>query len=109
MPGWVVLVIIAREFIISGFRLVAAEKGVVIAASFWAKIKTTVQMIMALVLIFNFQVSPEWAAETFSSRISISASDLWSGRQVLSTPDNFSRLSLGRAVPLILARSSRLG
>ncbi|MCI9419041.1 MAG: CDP-diacylglycerol--glycerol-3-phosphate 3-phosphatidyltransferase [Eubacterium sp.] len=55
MPVWVVLAIIAREFIISGFRLVAAEKGVVIAASFWAKIKTTVQMIMAIVLIFNFQ------------------------------------------------------
>lgn len=55
MPTWVVIVIIAREFIISGFRLVAAEKGVVIAASFWAKIKTTVQMIMSIVLIFNFQ------------------------------------------------------
>lgn len=55
MPVWVVIVIIAREFIISGFRLVAAEKGVVIAASYWAKVKTTVQMIMAIVLIFNFQ------------------------------------------------------
>lgn len=55
MPVWVVIVIIAREFIISGFRLVAAEKGIVIAASYWAKVKTTVQMIMAIVLIFNFQ------------------------------------------------------
>ena len=55
MPVWVVIVIIGREFIISGFRLVAAEKGVVIAASYWAKVKTTVQMIMAIVLIFNFQ------------------------------------------------------
>lgn len=55
MPVWVVIVIIAREFIISGFRLVAAEKGVVIAASYWAKIKTAVQMIMSIVLIFNFQ------------------------------------------------------
>ena len=35
MPVWVVIVIIARDFIISGFRLVAAEKGVVIAASYW--------------------------------------------------------------------------
>lgn len=55
MPVWVVIVIIAREFIISGFRLVAAEKGIVIAASYWAKVKTTVQMVMAIVLIFNFQ------------------------------------------------------
>lgn len=55
MPVWVILVIIAREFIISGFRLVAAEKGIVIAASYWAKVKTTVQMIMSIVLIFNFQ------------------------------------------------------
>lgn len=55
MPVWVVIVIIAREFIISGFRLVAADKGVVIAASNWAKVKTAVQMIMAIVLIINFQ------------------------------------------------------
>lgn len=55
MPAWVVIIIIGREFIISGFRLVAVEKGVVIAASYWAKVKTTVQMIMAIVLIFNFQ------------------------------------------------------
>lgn len=55
MPVWIVIVIIAREFIISGFRLVAADKGVVIAASNWAKVKTAVQMIMAIVLIINFQ------------------------------------------------------
>lgn len=55
MPVWVVIVIIGREFIISGFRLVAAEKGIVIAASYWAKVKTTVQMVMAIVLIFDFQ------------------------------------------------------
>lgn len=55
MPVWVVIVIIAREFIISGFRFVAAEKGIVIAASYWGKVKTAVQMIMAIMLIFNFQ------------------------------------------------------
>ncbi len=58
IPTWVVIIIMAREFIISGFRLVAAERGIVIAASFWAKIKTTVQMIMSIVLIFNFQSLP---------------------------------------------------
>ena len=54
MPTWIVIIIISREFIISGFRLVAAEKGVVIAAGFWGKIKTVVQMVMSILLIFNF-------------------------------------------------------
>ena len=58
MPAWIVIIIIAREFIISGFRLIAAEKNVVIAAGMSGKIKTTVQMIMCCLLIarlpFNF-------------------------------------------------------
>ena len=39
IPAWVVIIIIAREFIISGFRLVASDNGVVIAASYWGKFK----------------------------------------------------------------------
>jgi CDP-diacylglycerol--glycerol-3-phosphate 3-phosphatidyltransferase len=54
MPAWVVIVIISREFIISGFRLVAAEKGVTIAASYWGKVKTVAQMAMSILLIFHF-------------------------------------------------------
>ena len=54
MPAWVVIVIISREFIISGFRLVAAEKGVTIAASYWGKVKTFVQMAMSIILVFHF-------------------------------------------------------
>ena len=54
MPAWVVIVIIAREFIISGFRLVASDAVVVIAASYWGKIKTVTQMIMAILLIVNW-------------------------------------------------------
>jgi CDP-diacylglycerol--glycerol-3-phosphate 3-phosphatidyltransferase len=53
MPAWAVIVIIAREFIISGFRLVASDAGVVIAASYWGKVKTVVQMVMSIVLIIN--------------------------------------------------------
>lgn len=49
----IVLVIIAREFIISGFRLIAADKGVVIAAGYWGKLKTVVQMTMIIVLLLN--------------------------------------------------------
>ena len=53
LPAWMVIVIIGREFIISGFRLVASDNGVVIAASYWGKFKTTFQMLMIIVLILN--------------------------------------------------------
>ena len=53
IPAWVVIIIIAREFIISGFRLVAADNGVVIAASYWGKFKTAFQMVTVIVLILN--------------------------------------------------------
>ncbi len=53
VPAWVVIIIIAREFIISGFRLIASDHGIVIAASWWGKLKTNVQMIMSVMLIVN--------------------------------------------------------
>ena len=54
IPAWVVIVIIAREFIISGFRLVASDKGVVIAAGYIGKVKTVFQMIMIMLMIIDF-------------------------------------------------------
>lgn len=54
LAAWIVIVIISREFIISGFRLVASDNGVVIAASYWGKFKTTFQMIMIVMLILDF-------------------------------------------------------
>ena len=53
LPAWIVIIIIAREFIISGFRLIASDNGVVIAASYWGKFKTTFQMLMVIVLILD--------------------------------------------------------
>ena len=50
MPSWIVMIIIAREFIISGFRLVASDNGIVIAAGIWGKCKTVCQMVMIVVL-----------------------------------------------------------
>ncbi len=55
IAAWIVLIIIAREFIISGFRLIAAEHQIVIAASYWGKFKTTFQMLMIIVLILDFE------------------------------------------------------
>lgn len=53
IPAWVVIIIIAREFIISGFRLIASDNGVVIAASYWGKFKTTFQILMVIVLMLQ--------------------------------------------------------
>jgi CDP-diacylglycerol---glycerol-3-phosphate 3-phosphatidyltransferase len=55
LAGWMVIIIISREFIISGFRLIASDNGVVIAASYWGKFKTVFQMVMIILLIADFQ------------------------------------------------------
>lgn len=64
IPAWVVIVIISREFIISGFRLIASDNGVVIAASYWGKIKTVTQMVMIVLLIADFSNSVMNVLET---------------------------------------------
>lgn len=53
VPLWTVLIVIFREFLISGFRLVAVEQNVVIAASKWGKYKTATQMISISLLLFD--------------------------------------------------------
>jgi len=55
MAAWMVIVIVSRDFIISGFRLVASDKGVVIAAGMSGKVKTVCQMVMSVLLIFHFE------------------------------------------------------
>lgn len=53
IPAWAVIVIILREFAISGLRLVAAENGKVIAAAGWGKAKTASQMTMIIIMLLN--------------------------------------------------------
>ena len=53
LASWIVIIMISREFIISGFRLIASDNGVVIAASYWGKFKTVFQMLMIIVLILD--------------------------------------------------------
>ncbi len=55
IPAWIVIIIISREFIISGFRLIASDNNVVIAASYWGKFKTTFQMVMVCLMIINIE------------------------------------------------------
>ena len=55
LPAWICIIIIAREFIISGFRLVASDNGIVIAASYWGKFKTVFQMLMVITMVFDFK------------------------------------------------------
>jgi CDP-diacylglycerol---glycerol-3-phosphate 3-phosphatidyltransferase len=53
LPSWVVIIIISREFIVTGFRVIAASEDIVIAAGFWGKIKTIVQMVMIVVVLLQ--------------------------------------------------------
>lgn len=63
LPAWMVIVIISREFIISGFRLVASDNGVVIAANYWGKFKTTFQMLMIILLLLEPQGALVWISQ----------------------------------------------
>ena len=54
LPAWIPIIVIFREFVVSGYRLVAVEKGgVVIAANIWGKIKTVTQMIGIILMFIN--------------------------------------------------------
>lgn len=59
IPAWVVIIIVSRELFISGFRILAADQGIVLAAGWWGKFKTAFSMIMLVVLIFNIQLQNE--------------------------------------------------
>lgn len=51
IPAWIVIILIAREFVVSGFRLVASDAGIVLAAGWSGKFKTAIQMVMCCLLI----------------------------------------------------------
>ncbi len=56
--AWVVIIIVAREFVISGFRLIAAEHQIVIAAGIWGKLKTVFQMAAIILLLLSCAWNP---------------------------------------------------
>ena len=89
VAAWPIIIIIAREFIISGFRLVASDNGVVIAASYWGKFKTTAQMIMCILFIVHLDNSVFFALEQIFLYLSVALTVIslveyvWKNRQVL--------------------------
>lgn len=92
LPSWVVIIIIAREFIISGFRLIASDNGIVIAASWWGKLKTISQMIMVIVLIADLGGIFDTIGAIFiviaTVLTIVSLLDyLWKNKQVISMQD----------------------
>ena len=92
IPSWVVIIIIGREFVISGFRLIASDNGVVIAANYWGKIKTVCQMIMIIVVIADLGgvfVVVEQVLIYLSLILTVIslATYLWDNRKVLSMQD----------------------
>ncbi|NLK20822.1 MAG: CDP-diacylglycerol--glycerol-3-phosphate 3-phosphatidyltransferase [Epulopiscium sp.] len=72
LPAWIVTIILSREFIITGFRIVAASEGIVIAASWWGKIKTISQMLMIIIILLNIpslyllEIILTWLAVAFT-------------------------------------------
>lgn len=92
LPAWIVIVIISREFIISGFRLVASDNGIVIAASYWGKFKTVSQMVMIILLIADLGGFWNTLGQIFVYialvLTIVSLVDyLWKNKQVLSMQD----------------------
>ena len=59
IPAWIVIIIISRELFISGFRILAADQGIVLAAGWWGKFKTAFSMVMIVVLIINTPLKNE--------------------------------------------------
>ena len=92
LPTVVCIIIIAREFAISGFRLVASDNGIVIAAGIWGKLKTISQMIMTILLIADFGGIFNTIETVFvviaTALTIISLIDyIWQNREVLSMQD----------------------
>jgi CDP-diacylglycerol---glycerol-3-phosphate 3-phosphatidyltransferase len=90
LAAWVAMVIIAREFMVSGLRMVAASQEVVIAASQWGKVKTTVQVVAIAALIVDSP--PPETVTTVLVAVAIAVT-VWSGieyfvdaRDVLRSP-----------------------
>jgi CDP-diacylglycerol--glycerol-3-phosphate 3-phosphatidyltransferase len=86
VPDWIVIIIIAREFAVSGLRLIAVSKGVVIAASTTAKLKTQSQMIAVIFALLEWPQSPYYLWVMYIAVVLTVISGLeyfWKGRHLI--------------------------
>ena len=81
MPAWMVTLILAREFMVTGLRLLAADKGIVLAAGPWGKHKTIWQMIFIIVVLFVgvFQGLETYSSGLWWSALFVTALSVFSG------------------------------
>lgn len=88
LPSWFVVIVIAREFVVSGLRLIAVDNGIVIAASWWGKFKTTFQMTLIILLLVDLDglkvitIVVFWA--TLALTLISMVDYLWKNRNVVS-------------------------
>lgn len=87
IPAWVTIVCVAREFIVSGLRLVAVERGTVIAAGPWGKAKTVAQMAAVMLLTVNLPGLHGWTQVVLYTATALTVAScaqyVWNGRQVI--------------------------
>lgn len=92
IPVWITILCVAREFIVSGLRLVAVERGVVIAAGPWGKAKTVLQMIAVMMLTVNLPALHVLTQITLYLALVLTVAScmdyLWNGRVVLEEVDS---------------------
>ena len=88
LPSWFVVIVIAREFVVSGLRLIAVDNGIVIAASWWGKFKTAFQMTLIILCLINLEALKIVTAVVFWLTLTltlISMVDyLWKNREVIN-------------------------
>ncbi len=84
LPAWIPIIVLAREFIVSGYRLIAVEKGgKVIAASIWGKLKTVTQMIAITIAFLDTNVFMAFLSGDITG-ISLGINALWSVMMLVS-------------------------
>ena len=88
LPSWFVVIVIARELVVSGLRLIAVDNGIVIAASWWGKFKTAFQMTLIILLLIDLDAFKAITILVFWITLALTLVSmvdyLWKNRSVVS-------------------------
>lgn len=98
LPSWVALIIIAREFIVSGLRMVASAQGQVIAASWLGKVKTVLQILAILLFTVKDSVQFEWMGTTVAANVNTVAWVFMAAAVIMTLVSLVDYLAKGRAL-----------